>query len=143
MEYRLHALTDETAIFVGMESAYSDLTVDFLLCSSSSEWTVEYAHLLPAAVTAHKGDILMVNDVGDWQVTAPPFAPKPTTITGTLTVGSTTLTLQNAGITINSVYDIYTDKWGVNPTDVVVTAGKITMTFEKQNASIGVRVEVR
>ena len=73
VEYRLHALTDETAIFVGMESAYPDLTVDFLLCSSSSEWTASYAHLLPSAVTEHKGDILMVNDVGDWQITDPPF----------------------------------------------------------------------
>ena len=73
VEYRLHALTDETAIFVGMESAYPDLTVDFLLCSSSGEWTVYYAHLLPSAVTTNKGDILMVSDVGDWQITAPPF----------------------------------------------------------------------
>lgn len=73
VEYRLHALTDETAIFVGMESAYPDLTVDFLLCSSSSEWTVDYAYLLPAAQTTHKGYILAVNDVGDWQITAPPF----------------------------------------------------------------------
>lgn len=73
VEYRLHALTDETAIFVGMESVYPDLTVDFLLCSSSSEWTVDYAYLLPAAATEHKGDILMVNDVGGWQITAPPF----------------------------------------------------------------------
>ena len=143
VEYRLHALTDETAIFVGMESAYSDLTVDFLLCSSSSEWTVDYAHLLPEAHASHKGYILAVNDAGNWQITDPPFAAKPTVITGTLSAESTTLTLQNAAITINSVYDIYTDKWGVNPTDVVVTAGKITMTFEKQNASIGVRVEVR
>lgn len=73
VEYRLHALTDETAIFVGMESVYPDLTVDFLLCSSSSEWTVDYAYLLPSAATEHKGDILMVNDVGDWQITDPPF----------------------------------------------------------------------
>lgn len=73
VEYRMHALTDETAIFVGMESVYPDLTVDFLLCSSSSEWTVDYAYLLPAAATEHKGDILMVNDVGDWQITDPPF----------------------------------------------------------------------
>lgn len=73
VEYRLHALTDETAIFVGMESVYPDLTVDFLLCSSSSEWTVDYAYLLPAAQTTHNGYILAVNDVGDWQITAPPF----------------------------------------------------------------------
>lgn len=143
VEYRLHALTDETAIFVGMESVYSDLTVDFLLCSSSSEWTVDYAYLLPAAQTTHNGYILAVNEAGNWQITDPPFAAKPTVITGTLPAGSTTFILQNAAITINSVYDIYTDKWGVNPTDVVVTAGKITMTFEKQNASLGIRVEVR
>ena len=73
VEYRLHALTDETAIFVGMESAYSDLTVDFLLCSSSSEWTVDYAYLLPAAQTTHNGYILAVNEAGNWQITDPPF----------------------------------------------------------------------
>lgn len=143
VEYRLHALTDETAIFVGMESVYPDLIVDLLLCDFDGTWAVDHAYLLPEANASHKGYILAVNEAGNWQITAPPFEAKPIVITGTLPAGSTTLTLQNAAITINSVYDIYTDKWGVNPTDVVVTAGKITMTFEKQNASLGVRVEVR
>lgn len=143
VEYRLHALTDETAIFVGMESAYSDLTVDFLLCSSSSEWTVEYAHLLPAAVTAHKGDILMVNDVGDWQVTAPPFEAKPIVVTGTLTAGSTSLELSNSAITESSTIDIYTSKYGVNPSNVAVATGKITLTFDAQTEAINVKAEVR
>ena len=143
MEYRLHAITEEQAIFVGMESAYSDLRVDFLLCSADSTWTMDFAFLLPAPLTTHKGYILAVNDSGDWEITKPPFAPKPTTITGTLTAGSTSLVLSNAAITTDSAIDIYTDKWGVNPSDVVVVAGKVTLTFEAQAAALNVKVEVK
>ena len=143
VEYRLHALTDETAIFVGMESAYPDLTVDFLLCSSSSEWTVDYAHLLPSAQATHNGYILAVNEAGNWQITDPPFAAKPTVITDILFAGATSLELSNSAITESSTIDIYTSRYGVNPTDVVVTAGKITLTFDAQTDTINVKAEVR
>lgn len=70
-------------------------------------------------------------------------ASKPTTLTSTLSAGSTTLTLSDTAITTSSTIDIYTDKWGVNPTDVAVETGKITLTFDKQSAALGVKVEVR
>ena len=70
-------------------------------------------------------------------------ADKPITITGTLTAGSTSLVLSNSAITTDSTIDIYTDKWGVNPTDVVVVAGKVTLTFDAQAAALNVKVEVR
>lgn len=71
------------------------------------------------------------------------LAESPTTLTSTLSAGSTTLTLSNTAITTSSTIDVYTDKWGVNPTDVAVEAGKITLTFDKQSAALGVKVEVR
>nr|DAG76595.1 MAG TPA: hypothetical protein [Caudoviricetes sp.] len=71
------------------------------------------------------------------------FVPTPTTITGTLTAGSTSLVLSNAAITTDSTIDIYTDKWGVNPTDVTVVTGKLTLTFDAQDSALGVKVEVR
>lgn len=103
----------------------------------NGKWELDAGFLVPVAYD-QSGKFLGVGSAG-----LPEWQSLYTLLTGTLTAGSTTLTLQNAAITINSVYDIYTDKWGVNPTDVVVTAGKITLTFEKQNASLGVRVEVR
>lgn len=103
----------------------------------NGKWEIGAEFLVPVSF-GQSGKFLGVGSTG-----RPKWQSLYTLLTGTLSAGSTTLTLQNAAITINSVYDIYTDKWGVNPTDVVVTAGKITMTFEKQNASLGVRVEVR
>lgn len=103
----------------------------------NGKWELDTDFLVPVSF-GQSGKFLGVGSAG-----LPEWQSLYTLLTGTLSAGSTTLTLQNAAITLNSVYDIYTDKWGVNPTDVVVTAGKITMTFEKQNASIGVRVEVR
>lgn len=103
----------------------------------NGKWEIGAGFLVPTGY-GQSGKFIGVGSAGypEWQSLY-------TLLTGTLSAGSTTLTLQNAAITINSVYDIYTDKWGVNPTDVVVTAGKITLTFEKQNASLCVRVEVR
>ena len=67
----------------------------------------------------------------------------PTVITGTLVAGATSLVLSAAAITTDSTIDIYTDKWGVSPTDVVVETGKITLTFEAQASALAVKAEVR
>lgn len=61
-------------------------------------------------------------------------------VVGTLTAGNTSITLQDESITTNSTIDIYTDAFGVNPTDVVVAAGSVTLTFEAQVSDLGVKV---
>lgn len=63
-------------------------------------------------------------------------------LTGTLTAGSTTLTLQDVAITANSTFDIYTDTYGVNPVDVVASVGEVVLTFPAQSAAVGVKVRV-
>lgn len=65
-----------------------------------------------------------------------------TEITGTLTSGSTSLTLNNNIITTNSTIDVYTSKFGVNPTNMTVTNGRIVLTFPAQSTSINVKVRV-
>lgn len=65
-----------------------------------------------------------------------------TDLVATLSAGATSLIIQNAVITTNSTVDIYTDVFGVNPTNVVVTTGEVTLTFEAQQANIGVKVRV-
>ena len=69
-------------------------------------------------------------------------APVFTDISGTLTAGNTSITLSSAKITTNSTIDFYTDKYGVNPTNVTVTNGSITLTFEAQASNLGVKVRV-
>lgn len=109
----------------------------------NGNWHFQSSATLPQVGEYYAGSILLVNGDGEWDVADPPFAPAPTTITGTLTAGSTSLVLSNSAITTDSTIDIYTDKWGVNPTDVVVAAGKVTLTFEAQAAALNVKVEVR
>lgn len=63
-------------------------------------------------------------------------------LTDSLTAGSTSLTIQDAAITTSSVIDVYTNVFGVSPTNLVVTTGQIVLTFEAQVSALGVLVRV-
>ena len=65
-----------------------------------------------------------------------------TFVTGTLTAGSTSLTLSDASITTSSTFDIYTDTFGIQPVSAVVATGSITLTFLAQPSDITVKVRV-
>lgn len=67
----------------------------------------------------------------------------PTVLTGTLTAGQTTLTLSDASITTTSIFDIYTDTYGVSPYAMTVSTGSVTLTFSVQTNNVAVRMEVR
>ena len=65
-----------------------------------------------------------------------------TDVTGTLTAGNTSITLSDSSITTSSTLDYYTDTFGVNPTNVSVSTGSVTLTFEAQQSNLGVKVRV-
>ena len=65
-----------------------------------------------------------------------------TEVTGTLLTGATSLTLSDASITTTSTIDIYTDVFGIQPTNAVVASGSITLTFLAQSSDITVKVRV-
>ena len=68
-------------------------------------------------------------------------------ITGTLTAGSTSITLSDNAVTTSSTFDIYVDD-GTNtdpciqPTSKTVASGSITLTFLAQASDITVKVRV-
>lgn len=64
-------------------------------------------------------------------------------VTGTLTAGTTSVTLSDASIDSDSSFDIYTSVYMVNPTSVSVSTGSITLTFEAQASDVGVKVVIR
>ena len=66
-----------------------------------------------------------------------------TTLTSTLSAGSTSLIFSNSVITTSSTIDLYTDKYGVNPTNVVVETGKMTLTFDTQSSAISVKAVIK
>lgn len=65
-----------------------------------------------------------------------------TDVVGTLTAGNTTVTLSSSAITTDSTFEFYTDAYGLSPIDVSVSTGSITLTFEEQEANVGVKVRV-
>ena len=94
--------------------------------------------------TAKSGDMVTYNSTEFvfngtvWQE----FGAASTIFTETLTAGDTTITITDPQIAIGSVIDIYTDVYGLEPTNVAVTAGQIVLTFDAQGVDIHVKVKV-
>ncbi|MDE5818047.1 MAG: hypothetical protein K2I07_01830 [Lachnospiraceae bacterium] len=65
-----------------------------------------------------------------------------TTLTGTLLAGKTMLTFTSAAITDDSMIHVYTDQYGVSPSAMVYSDGRLTLTFDAQSADIQVKVRV-
>lgn len=63
-------------------------------------------------------------------------------ITGTLEAGETTITLSDADITSNSTVQPFTDVFGLNPTNMVVANGSVTLTFDAQQDDVRVKVRI-
>lgn len=70
------------------------------------------------------------------------FGAASTIFTETLAAGDTTITIISSQIAIGSTIDIYTDVYGLEPTNVAVTAGQIVLTFDAQAVDIHVKVKV-
>lgn len=64
-------------------------------------------------------------------------------VTGTLTAGQTSITLNSVDITTDSVLDPYTSIYGVNPLTMLAGEGEVTMTFNAQATDITVGVEIK
>lgn len=64
---------------------------------------------------------------------------------GTLSIGATSVTLNFTDVVIGatSLIDVYTDTFGVNPTNVTYTTTSVTLTFEAQSAAVNVAVKVQ
>lgn len=66
------------------------------------------------------------------------------TLTGTLSAGETTISFTDPVITQESMIDIYTDVYGVNPTmvDYAQENATLTLTFDAQKMDLGVKMRV-
>lgn len=60
----------------------------------------------------------------------------------TLTAGETTVTITDSAIAIGSMIEIYPDVYGLEPTNVAVTAGQIVLTYDEQGVDIHIKVKV-
>lgn len=86
-----------------------------------------------------------VQEAIDEIVQAIPSAAAVETQRGTLAVGSTSVVLTFASQTIgaNTLVDVYTDVYGVNPSAVATTSNTVTLTFDAQASAVSVAVRVQ
>ena len=71
------------------------------------------------------------------------YASLGTVLTGTLAAGSTTITFTDASIGNNSLIDVYTDTYGVNPKTMTQSGTSIVLTFKEQAAAVVVKLVVK
>ena len=69
-------------------------------------------------------------------------ADKSTILSGTLSIGETSITFTNDVLTEDSIIDIYTDVYGVSPKEVSSSIGNLTLTFDAQNVAVNIKVVV-
>ena len=65
-----------------------------------------------------------------------------TDLTGILQAGETTLTIQHEIITTDVTVEPYSDPFGINPKDMVVTSGQVVLTFKAQPNDVKIMVRV-
>ncbi|MBP5595778.1 MAG: phage tail protein [Pseudobutyrivibrio sp.] len=63
-------------------------------------------------------------------------------VAGVLQAGSTTLTIQNGLINTSSTIDVYTDKFGLCPKNIVVSDKQVVLTFDAQSSNTSVKIRI-
>ena len=63
-------------------------------------------------------------------------------LSATLTAGQTSVIINDARIHADSYIDVYTDTYGVAPTNVTNAEGTMTLTFESQSNNVNIRVKL-
>ena len=124
-------LTDGLAL-ASKDNNNDDLTVQLLISELANALMTDISY--GSLNTASKKIIGAINEVNT--------KASKVEVSGTLTAGSTSLTLSDASITTTSTIDIYTDVFGIQPTNAVVATGSITLTFLAQASDITVKVRV-
>lgn len=98
--------------------------------------------------TLKKDDLVLTGEGNTWDgehgslKEALALISKEKWFSGTLAASATSLTISDTAITTDSIIDIYTETYGVDPSAVVVTNGSIELTFGAQQSAMGVKIKV-
>lgn len=61
-------------------------------------------------------------------------------LSATLAVGSTQVTFTNSNFDANTLFDVYTDTYGVEPKEMSLSGTTLTLTFAEQEASVNIKL---
>ena len=91
------------------------------------------------------GQILVSQGAGKAPTWANPGAASGSTmLSATLTAGGTSVAISDSIIKADDTcaYEIFTNKYGVSPSDVAIANGSITLTFSTQSENLAIKVRV-
>lgn len=90
-----------------------------------------------------KGDKFGAGDINATNAAVNDINDRMEIIRETLTAGATSVTIEDDRITTDSALSFFSSIYNVNPTDVSVANGSVTLTFKAQTADmeVGVRVD--
>lgn len=108
--------------------------------NSRIDQTIKQTDLIPSLAITEPGKVMDGKTCSENLIKA-----LGTTLTATLTAGATSVTFTDPAITDDSLIDVYTDVYGVIPTDMAYDGDThtLTVTFDPQQAAdVGVKVRV-
>lgn len=121
-------LMELSAVNPASDTGYSSMKMTIIALASKLLGGTQYAADLQTAAKTIFGAINEVAGI---------------VLSGTLTAGQTSITFTNATITASSTLaNLWISVFGVYPTNIVITDGSITLTFESQSSDIGVKVRI-
>jgi len=126
----------QTLLFNGDDSVWENGT----LCLGHTNMSSDFDDVYLTQTIANK-DLLIYDSTNNRWANSQLYRE----ITGTLTIGSTSVVLTNTytDVTVaNASLEVFTDTFGVNPTDIAISGDNISLTFEAQSSTVNVKVRL-
>ena len=89
-----------------------------------------------------KGIVTSRSDQAGYVLDSRYCAATPVTLSATLVQGQTTLTFTNSAINVNAKIEVFTNTYGVSPTNMAQSGTTLTLTFPAQSADVSVKVQI-
>lgn len=120
--------------------AYATTGVSYAVCDLCiyADENGIYLYRCKSNISAPAGDF----DATKWDRITLVEAMQGVILTDTLATGNTSLTLSSPYITTGAVIDVHTSIYGLQPSNVVVSAGQVDLTFAAQATDVVVKVKL-
>jgi hypothetical protein len=138
-EYHSGSIVEWNQITVGGGTKIAEITIDGDTTEVFAPADVQYNSAISGGTTI---GTLVVGGNRYTLYTPSTGTGQWTDLVSTLEAGETELVINNNIITVNSSVEIFTDIYGVSPSNVVVEDGKVTLTFTALDSDLGVKVRV-
>lgn len=133
-----YSLPTATTSVLGGIKIGTNLSIDASGVVSATD-TKALASMTDVTITSASNGQALLYDGTKW-INGSPYGK---VLTNTLVAGYTSLVFTDASIGNDSIIDIYTDTYNVNPKTVVQSGTSVTLTFDSQASNLGVKLIIK